>query len=65
MTSKVPRWPWHYHALLLLFCFAMSAFYVWLRPGHREARIGLVVVSVVLAVTLTAVQWQGRKRRGG
>lgn len=60
MTSQAPRWPWYYHLIVVLFCVAMSAFYVWLSPGHQEARIGLVVVAVLLA-TILAIQWQKRR----
>ena len=66
MTEKTPRWPWYYHLILVLFCFAMSAFYVWLSPGDRESTIGLVIVLVLLSLTLIAIQWQNwKKRRSG
>jgi peptidoglycan/LPS O-acetylase OafA/YrhL len=64
MTSKPPHWPWYFHLVVVLFCFAMSAFYVfWAKPGPREEDIGLVVALVLLAALVAASKWTKRRRR--
>jgi ACR3 family arsenite efflux pump ArsB len=59
---STPRWPWYYHLILVVFCFAMSVVYTRINPGHREARIALVVAAVLFVLSVVAIQWQKRRR---